>query len=62
MSKAIAPPGSKRLAPVASDGLGPVTILRDYHAENVMLIGGRDGIAHLGLLDFQDAPRRPSGL
>lgn len=43
------------LAPVASDGLGPVTILRDYHAENVMLIGGRDGIAHLGLLDFQDA-------
>ena len=43
------------LAPIASDGLGPVTILRDYHAENVMLIGGRDGIAHLGLLDFQDA-------
>ena len=43
------------LEPVASDGLGPVTILRDYHAENVMLIGGRDGIAHLGLLDFQDA-------
>jgi len=43
------------LGPVASDGLGPVTILRDYHAENVMLIGGRDGIAHLGLLDFQDA-------
>ena len=43
------------LAPVAADGLGPVTILRDYHAENVMLIGGRDGIAHLGLLDFQDA-------
>ena len=43
------------LKPVASDGLGPVTILRDYHAENVMLIGGRDGVAHLGLLDFQDA-------
>jgi aminoglycoside/choline kinase family phosphotransferase len=43
------------LAPLASDGLGPVTILRDYHAENVMLIGGRNGIAHLGLLDFQDA-------
>lgn len=46
---------TEALAPVASDGLGPVTILRDYHAENVMLIGGRDGIAHLGLLDFQDA-------
>jgi len=43
------------LEPIASDGLGPVTILRDYHAENIMLIGGRDGIAHLGLLDFQDA-------
>ena len=43
------------LAPVAADGLGPVTVLRDYHAENIMLIAGRHGIAHLGLLDFQDA-------
>ena len=43
------------LAPVANDGLGPVTVLRDYHAENIMLIGDRGGIAHLGLLDFQDA-------
>ena len=43
------------LEPVAADGLGPVTILRDYHAENIMLIGGRDGVAHFGLLDFQDA-------
>ena len=43
------------LAPVAADGLGPVTVLRDYHAENVMLVAGRDGVAHLGLLDFQDA-------
>jgi aminoglycoside/choline kinase family phosphotransferase len=43
------------LGPVAGDGLGPVTVLRDYHAENIMLIAGRDGIAHLGLLDFQDA-------
>lgn len=43
------------LAPVAADGLGPVTVLRDYHAENIMLVSGRDGIAHLGLLDFQDA-------
>jgi aminoglycoside/choline kinase family phosphotransferase len=43
------------LEPVASDGLGPVTVLRDYHAENVMLVSGREGIAHLGLLDFQDA-------
>ena len=43
------------LAPVAAGGLGPVTVLRDYHAENVMLVAGREGVAHLGLLDFQDA-------
>ena len=43
------------LAPVANDGLGPVTVLRDYHAENVMLVAGREGVAHFGLLDFQDA-------
>jgi aminoglycoside/choline kinase family phosphotransferase len=43
------------LAPVAADGLGPVTVLRDYHAENVMLVAGKEGIEHLGLLDFQDA-------
>jgi aminoglycoside/choline kinase family phosphotransferase len=43
------------LAPVASDGLGPVTVLRDYHAENIMLVAGRGGVGHFGLLDFQDA-------
>lgn len=43
------------LTPVATDGLGPVTVLRDYHAENIMLVAGRGGVAHLGLLDFQDA-------
>jgi hypothetical protein len=43
------------LGPVAKDGLGPVTVLRDYHAENIMLVEGRDGVSHLGLLDFQDA-------
>ena len=43
------------LAPVDADGLGPVTVLRDYHAENIMLLDGREGIAHFGLLDFQDA-------
>lgn len=43
------------LAPVAADGLAPVTILRDYHAENIMLIDGREGLARFGLLDFQDA-------
>lgn len=39
------------LAPLA-DGHAPVTVLRDYHAENIMLIEGSDT---LGLLDFQDA-------
>jgi aminoglycoside/choline kinase family phosphotransferase len=43
------------LDPVANDGLSPVTVLRDFHAENVMLIEGREGVAMLGLLDFQDA-------
>jgi aminoglycoside/choline kinase family phosphotransferase len=43
------------LEPVANDGLGPVTVLRDYHAENIMLVEGRDGVGHFGLLDFQDA-------
>ncbi|HST35413.1 MAG TPA: phosphotransferase [Allosphingosinicella sp.] len=43
------------LAPVAADGLAPVMVLRDYHAENIMLIGDREGIGHFGLLDFQDA-------
>jgi len=43
------------LEPIAADGLGPVTVLRDYHAENIMLVAGQSGIAHLGLLDFQDA-------
>lgn len=31
--------------------VSPVTVLRDYHAENLMLLGG----GGLGLLDFQDA-------
>ena len=43
------------LEPIAGDGLGPVTVLRDYHAENIMLVEGRQGVAHFGLLDFQDA-------
>ena len=43
------------LTPVEHDGLPRVTVLRDYHAENIMLVPGKDGIAHYGLLDFQDA-------
>jgi aminoglycoside/choline kinase family phosphotransferase len=43
------------LAPVADDGLPQVTVLRDYHAENIMLLPHRSGPQALGLLDFQDA-------
>lgn len=43
------------LEPVAADGLSPVTVLRDYHAENVMLLDGARGIHSFGLIDFQDA-------
>ncbi len=39
------------LAPVIAAQEKPVTVLRDYHAENIMLIGED----RLGLLDFQDA-------
>src|SRR5690242_1778330 len=34
------------LEPVTSDGLSPVTVLRDYHAENIMLVQGRQGVQH----------------
>lgn len=32
-----------------------VLIQRDYHAENLLWLPERDGAAHVGLLDFQDA-------
>lgn len=41
-----------RLAQTASD---PVLVLRDYHAENLLWLPDRDGIARVGQLDFQDA-------
>src|SRR3546814_3998423 len=31
------------LAPVQHDGLPRVTVLRDFHAENIMLVRGKDG-------------------
>jgi aminoglycoside/choline kinase family phosphotransferase len=42
-------------AAVLSDTRPAVTVLRDYHAENIMLLVGHDGRSALGLLDFQDA-------
>lgn len=32
----------------------PVLVLRDYHADNLMLLDEREGHQRLGLLDFQD--------
>jgi N-acetylmuramate 1-kinase len=42
------------LGPVEAQGQ-TVTELRDYHAENIMLIDGKQSHAQYGLLDFQDA-------
>ena len=37
------------------DGLTDVLIQRDYHAENLLWLPEREGVARVGLLDFQDA-------
>lgn len=42
------------LAPLLARQDPGVTVLRDYHAENIMLLGGQPG-APQGLIDFQDA-------
>lgn len=42
------------LAPVIARQNPGVTVLRDYHAENIMLLGGKAS-APQGLIDFQDA-------
>ena len=42
------------LAPVLARQTPGVTVLRDYHAENIMLLGGKAS-APQGLIDFQDA-------
>ncbi len=43
------------LAPLNSDAKPRVTVLRDYHAENIMLLGDPVANAPQGLIDFQDA-------
>lgn len=42
------------LAPMIARQEKPVTVLRDYHAENIMLLDGSPS-ATQGLIDFQDA-------
>jgi len=45
--------------------LGKITqqslLLRDYHAENLIWLPGRSGVARAGVLDFQDAMTGPAG-
>jgi aminoglycoside/choline kinase family phosphotransferase len=44
------------LAPLLPRQQPGVTVLRDYHAENIMLLGAnKDGGGDQGLIDFQDA-------
>jgi len=40
---------------MAIEPMPPVMALRDYHAENLIWLPDRKGIARVGLLDFQDA-------
>ncbi|MCY4549107.1 MAG: phosphotransferase [Defluviicoccus sp.] len=35
-------------------------VLRDFHVDNLMRLGGRDGVAACGLVDFQDAVAGPA--
>jgi aminoglycoside/choline kinase family phosphotransferase len=38
----------------------PVWVLRDYHSPNLLWLPERDGVARVGLLDFQDAVMGPA--
>ncbi|MCW2381648.1 MULTISPECIES: aminoglycoside phosphotransferase family protein [unclassified Sphingobium] len=45
-----------KVLPIAEQDVAPVvTVLRDYHAENIMLLRDHARSRGLGLLDFQDA-------
>jgi aminoglycoside/choline kinase family phosphotransferase len=46
-------------APVTARGAAGATVMahRDYHAENLIRLPGRSGVAGVGLIDFQDAVR-----
>jgi tRNA threonylcarbamoyl adenosine modification protein YjeE len=39
----------------------PTWVLRDYHSPNLLWLPQREGIARVGLLDFQDAVMGPAG-
>ncbi|MBT7527627.1 MAG: phosphotransferase [Rhodospirillales bacterium] len=40
-------------------GMPQTLVLRDYHVDNLMRVGGQSGISACGLLDFQDALAGP---
>lgn len=46
-------------APIRARGVAGAVVFchRDYHAENLIWLPGRGGVARVGLLDFQDAVR-----
>ncbi|HEX4197053.1 MAG TPA: phosphotransferase [Caulobacteraceae bacterium] len=46
-------------APIRARGVAGASVFchRDYHAENLVWLPGRPGIARVGMLDFQDALR-----
>jgi hypothetical protein len=38
----------------------PTWVLRDYHSPNLLWLAARDGVARVGLLDFQDGLMGPA--
>jgi aminoglycoside/choline kinase family phosphotransferase len=54
-------PGLMAEALIRHAGGPPVLALRDYHADNLLWLPGRDGPARIGLLDVQDAVALPLG-
>lgn len=46
-------------APIVRQGAKGATVMahRDYHAENLIWLAGREGAARVGMIDFQDAVR-----
>lgn len=43
----------------ALDALPPALVLRDYHSPNLLWLPEREGIARVGIIDFQDAMQGP---
>ena len=52
-SQSIAPCGARRWTGIG--GGRRVFVHRDYHAQNLLWLPERDGVARVGLIDFQDA-------